>query len=279
MSTADSETAGVGGAEIRWNEAGLVPAVVQHHETGQVLMLGWMNREALRCTVETGEVHFWSRRRAALWKKGETSGNFLSLRSICTDCDRDALLVRAAPAGPTCHTGVVSCFFEPLEPTPPGGPPDSEPDSAPPDPAGPTGNADGRTEGAPAGLGAVLDRLAGIVAERAEERPDGSYTAALLAAGVGRAAQKVGEEGVETALAAAAGTEEELVGEAADLLYHVLVALRSRGVAPDRVGAELQRRFPSAEPKNANEPKNGSKPNNGSEPETVSGADSEPNPA
>ena len=269
--TADSETAGAAAAEIRWNEAGLAPAVVQHHRTGQVLMLGWMNREALHRTVETGEVHFWSRRRAALWKKGETSGNFLALRSIRTDCDRDALLVRADPAGPTCHTGVVSCFFEPLEAAPTGDPPDSEPgsrpDSAPPGSAGPRGNADGRTEGAPAGLGAVLDRLAGIVAERAEERPEGSYTAALLAAGVGRTAQKVGEEGVETALAAAAGSEEELVGEAADLLYHLLVALRSRGVPPGRVAAELQRRFPPA------------KPENGDEPETVSGPDSEPNPA
>lgn len=225
MSAGDDAAAG-----IRWNEAGLAPAVVQHHASGQVLMLGWMNREALRRTLESGAVHFWSRRRKALWKKGETSGNTLALRSIRTDCDRDALLVRADPAGPTCHTGAESCFFEPV--------------------AG--GEADGgdRT-GAPGddseagGFGAVLDRLAAIVERRAEERPEGSYTASLLAAGPGRAAQKVGEEGVETALAAAAGSEEELVGEAADLLYHLLVALRSRGVAPDRVGAELERRFPS----------------------------------
>ena len=223
-------TADAAAPEIRWNEAGLAPAVVQHHATGQVLMLGWMNREALRRTLESGAVHFWSRRRREIWRKGETSGNTLALRSIRADCDRDALLVRADPAGPTCHTGAVSCFFEPVaggEAT--GG-------------DGPGATGDGLTE---AGFGAVLDRLAEIVERRAEERPEGSYTASLLAAGPGRAAQKVGEEGVETALAAAAGSEEELVGEAADLLYHLLVALRSRGVAPDRVGAALERRFPS----------------------------------
>lgn len=212
--------------EIRWNEAGLAPAVVQHHATGQVLMLGWMNREALRRTLESGAVHFWSRRRQEIWRKGETSGNTLALRSIRTDCDRDALLVRADPAGPTCHTGAVSCFFEPV----PGG--------------GSDGGDRPEAPGGTARFGAVLDRLAAIVERRAEERPEGSYTASLLAAGPGRAAQKVGEEGVETALAAAAGSEEELVGEAADLLYHLLVALRSRGVPPDRVGAELERRFP-----------------------------------
>ena len=220
-------TADAAAPEIRWNEAGLAPAVVQHHATGQVLMLGWMNREALRRTLESGAVHFWSRRRREIWRKGETSGNTLALRSIRTDCDRDALLVRAAPAGPTCHTGAVSCFFEPVA----GGGPDG-------------GDRPEEPDGA-ARFGAVLDRLAAIVERRAEERPEGSYTASLLAAGPGRAAQKVGEEGVETALAAAAGSEEELVGEAADLLYHLLVALRSRGVAPARVGAALERRFPS----------------------------------
>lgn len=267
--TADGETAGAAAAEIRWNEAGLAPAVVQHHRTGQVLMLGWMNPEALRRTLESGAVHFWSRRRKALWKKGETSGNLLALRSIRTDCDRDALLLRADPAGPTCHTGAVSCFFEPVGGATPAG---KDSAGSPTDPAGPVASGVG-------GLGAVLDHLAGIVAARAEERPEGSYTAALLAAGVGRAAQKVGEEGVETALAAAAGTEEELVGEAADLLYHLLVALRSRGVPPIRVAAELQRRFPPAKPENGAEPENGKTPANGNEPETVSGPDSEPNPA
>lgn len=237
-------------AGIRWNEAGLAPAVVQHHATGQVLMLGWMNREALRRTVESGAVHFWSRRRQEIWRKGETSGNTLALRSLRTDCDRDAILVRADPAGPTCHTGAVSCFFEPVA----GGEA--------------SGGGDGpEATGGAARFGAVLDRLAAIVERRAEERPEGSYTASLLAAGPPRAAQKVGEEGVETALAAAAGSEEELVGEAADLLYHLLVALRSRGVPPGRVGAELERRFPSG-PGETARPRDESPP-----------PDADPNPA
>jgi len=212
------------GGAIRWNEAGLAPAVVQHRRTGRVLMLGWMNAEALERTLATGEVHFFSRRRKALWKKGETSGNTLRLRRLRTDCDRDALLVEADPAGPTCHTGEESCFFEAL-----------------------FGDGDrGGAEGEPApGLAAALTRLAAIVDDRAERRPEDSYTARLLAAGAARIAQKVGEEGVETALAAAAGTEEEVVGEAADLLYHLLVLLKSRGVPPDRVGGELARRFPA----------------------------------
>ena len=223
------------GGAIRWNEAGLAPAVVQHRRTGRVLMLGWMNREALERTLSSGEVHFFSRRRGALWKKGETSGNTLRLRSVRTDCDRDALLVEADPAGPTCHTGEESCFFEALT----GGGYESGRDS------GHDGGEDGGPEGKPApGLAAALTRLAALVDDRAARRPEDSYTARLLAAGAARAAQKVGEEGVETALAAAAGTEEEVVSEAADLLYHLLVLLKSRGVPPDRVGEELARRFP-----------------------------------
>lgn len=210
---------GLAGGAIRWNEAGLAPAVVQHCRTGKVLMLGWMNAEALERTLSSGEVHFFSRRRGALWKKGETSGNFLRLRSLRTDCDRDALLVEADPAGPTCHTGEESCFFEALF-------------------------EGGAGEKRTPGLAAVLTRLAAVVDERAGRRPEDSYTARLLAAGAARIAQKVGEEGVETALAAAAGTEEEVTSEAADLLYHLLVLLKSRGIAPDRVGAELARRFP-----------------------------------
>ncbi len=198
--------------DVRWNEAGLAPAVIQDAGTGRVLMLGWMNAEALVRTLETGRVHFWSRSRRTLWKKGETSGNELRLRSLALDCDRDALLVRADPAGPTCHTGATSCFF--------------------------------RGEGAD-GFGEVLGELARIVEERAKERPEGSYTARLLEAGVLRTAQKVGEEGVETALAGAADDDGALVSEAADLLYHLLVLLRARDVAPEQVSEELRRRFPA----------------------------------
>lgn len=237
------ETAALGreaaAGAIRWNEAGLAPAVVQHRRTGRVLMLGWMNREALERTLSSGEVHFFSRRRGALWKKGETSGNILRLRSIRTDCDRDALLVEADPAGPTCHTGEESCFFEALTGDGDDGGHDRGHDG------GHDRGDDGGPEGKPApGLAAALTRLAALVDDRAARRPGDSYTARLLAAGAARAAQKVGEEGVETALAAAAGTEEEVASEAADLLYHLLVLLKSRGVPPDRVGEELARRFP-----------------------------------
>lgn len=202
---------------IRWNEAGLAPAIVQDASTGQVRMLGWMNREALELTIATGKVHFFSRSRNELWRKGETSGNELGLVSLGADCDADALLVRAEPAGPTCHTGEVTCFFQPL-----------------------AGEAEEPT------LAEVLGRLARIIEDRAATRPEDSYTARLLAAGTRRAAQKVGEEGVETALAGAAGSDAELVDEAADLLYHLLVLFRSREVPPARLAAELARRFPGS---------------------------------
>ena len=206
---------------LRWNADGLVAAVVQDAVSGRVLMLGWMNAEALERTTSTGRVHFFSRRRRTLWRKGETSGNELRLRSLTADCDGDAVLVRAEPAGPTCHTGRTSCFFEEL-----GGAPDA-------------------CEAAE--LGPVLAALTRIVTERARTRPAGSGTARLLDAGVRRVAQKVGEEGVEVALAAAAGSDREVVDEAADLLYHLLVLLEARNIPPGRVAAELQRRFPAGD--------------------------------
>ncbi len=210
--------------QIRWNEAGLVPAVVQDAVSGRVLMLGWMNDEALARTIESGRVHFWSRSRQALWKKGETSGNELHLRSLAIDCDGDALLVHADPAGPTCHTGQTSCFFEPLE----GG------KSTPP-------------AAAVSELGPALGELTRIVRERAASRPEGSYTAALLQAGTRRIAQKVGEEGVEVALAAAAGSKSEVVNESVDLLYHLLVLLENLEIDGREVAAEVTRRFPPRE--------------------------------
>lgn len=199
---------------IQWNEAGLAPAIIQDASTGRIRMLGWMNREALDLTIRSGVVHFFSRSRQTLWRKGETSGNELGLVSLATDCDRDALLVRAEPIGPTCHTGETSCFFRPL--------------------AG--------EEGADPALDGALGELARVIRDRARERPEGSWTTHLLDAGPKRAAQKVGEEGVEVALAGAAGTDRELVDEAADLLYHLLVLFESRGVPPGRIAAELARR-------------------------------------
>lgn len=200
-------------------DTGLVAAIVQSAADRSVLMLGWMNREALDATLDSGRVTFYSRSREELWEKGATSGNWLELRSIRADCDRDALLVTAHPHGPTCHTGRASCFD------------DSEGD-------GPAGNT-------AAEFGQTLVRLEGRIAERAIERPTGSYTASLLDAGRERIAQKVGEEAVETIVAALQGEDvrlERLAEESADLLYHLLVLWRAAGLDSESVAAELRRR-------------------------------------
>lgn len=184
---------------------GLLPAVVQDIADGVVLMVGWMDRDALRETLRRGRVVFWSRSRQALWEKGETSGHSLTLRGVAIDCDRDTLLVSAEPAGPVCHTGTATCFGE-------------------------------RT---PSGTLAALERT---LVERLAEGSATSYTARLAAAGVPRIAQKVGEEGVETALAAVSGDRAALIGESADLLYHLLVLLRVSGASLRDVEQELARR-------------------------------------
>ena len=183
---------------------GLLPAIVQDAFDGRVLMLGYMNAEALRVTAETGKVTFWSRSQEALWTKGETSGNTLNFVEAALDCDRDCLLVQAHPAGPTCHTGAPTCFDTPDEAQHGGTRPGPRPDLA------------------------FLAELERVIRERDRLRPEGSYTTKLLEDGVKRIAQKVGEEGVETALAAAAGDTDELLEEASDLLYHLFVLLRSR---------------------------------------------------
>ena len=175
--------------------AGLVPAIVQHADTGVVLMLGYMDAEAVKTTQDKGLVTFFSRSKNRLWTKGETSGNTLALVSIAVDCDRDALLVRARPAGPTCHMGTQSCF--------------------------------GEMPGPEIGF---LGALQTIVDQRAAADPSGSYTARLLAKGVLKCAQKVGEEGVEVALAATAEDDAALLGESADLIFHLLVTLKARGL-------------------------------------------------
>ncbi len=198
--------------ELRFDDRGLIPVVVQDVGSGAVLMLAYANREAVELTLETGQAHFWSRSRQALWRKGETSGNTLAVVEVTLDCDGDALLVRARPAGPTCHRGTRSCF---------------EPNAA-------------RLE---------LGWLASVLESRRGADPETSYTARLLAKGIERIAQKVGEEGVETAIAAvsasAHGGEDRrkaLVGEGADLLYHLLVLLEASGVDPTEIGDELIRR-------------------------------------
>lgn len=180
---------------LAWEKMdGLLPAVVQDADTGQLLMLGYMNRAALAATLSSGKATFWSRSKQRLWQKGETSGNVLAVRSVTPDCDGDALLVQAVPAGPACHRGTTSCF------------------------------GDGEAEGA-----GFLAALARIVAERGATDPKESYTARLLAEGPQRIAQKVGEEGVELALAAVGRDTAGCVEETADLLYHLTVLMEARG--------------------------------------------------
>ena len=197
---------------LDWDKGGgLLPAIVQDADSLRVLMLGYMDRAALAATREKGLVTFFSRGKGRLWTKGETSGHALELVSVDADCDADALLVLARPRGPTCHLQRESCFADA-----PGGAP------------APDASEDGHTDGDAAG--AVLARLDALIASREAVRPEGSYTTRLFEGGVRRIAQKVGEEGVETALAAVAEEDAALVGEAADLAYHLLVLLRARGL-------------------------------------------------
>jgi phosphoribosyl-AMP cyclohydrolase / phosphoribosyl-ATP pyrophosphohydrolase len=196
---------------LDWNKsAGLLPAVIQDASTEAVLMVGYMNREALQETLSRRRVVFFSRTRERLWEKGETSGNTLELVSVTADCDSDALLVRVHPQGPTCHRNTPTCFGD-------GAAPRSE------------------------GLG-FLAQLETVIASRIAQNTEGSYTARLYSQGVKRMAQKVGEEGVEVALAAQGADTAELVSEAADLVFHLALLLRSRDLSLDAVGAELAAR-------------------------------------
>jgi phosphoribosyl-ATP pyrophosphohydrolase/phosphoribosyl-AMP cyclohydrolase len=199
---------------IDWDKgAGLVPAIVQHADSGEVLMLGYMNREALRATLETGRVVFFSRSKQRLWQKGESSGHGLELRSARLDCDRDTLLLSALPQGPVCHTGTATCFGdEPL---------------------------------AAASRLAFLPQLERLIAERIAAGSEDSYTARLYQSGVRRIAQKLGEEGLEVALAACLEDDEALRGECADLLYHLLVLLRARSLSLDQIVETLRARHES----------------------------------
>ena len=196
---------------LAWERSnGLLPAIVQHATTGAVLMLAYMNREALRATLDRQRAVFYSRSRQQLWEKGATSGNTLQVLDVRQDCDGDTLLISAVPAGPVCHTGTTTCF--------------------------------GDESASDAERLAFLAQLEQIIAERIAESPEGSYTAALYARGVRRMAQKVGEEGLEVALAAAGEPDAQLIGEAADLLYHLLVLLRGRQLRLQDVITELRER-------------------------------------
>jgi phosphoribosyl-ATP pyrophosphohydrolase/phosphoribosyl-AMP cyclohydrolase len=179
---------------LAWDKQdGLLPVVVQDADTRRVLMVGYMNREALQVTLDSGNVTFFSRSKQRLWTKGESSGHVLEMTAIEADCDRDTLLVQARPRGPTCHLGTTSCF--------------------------------------PSAPGDVLGALQALIRARDAERPPGSYTTQLFESGIKRIAQKVGEEGLETALAAVVEEDGPLLGEAADLLYHLVVLLQARGLS------------------------------------------------
>jgi len=203
---------------VRFGADGLVPVVTQESRTGDILMLAYADRNALDRTISTGFAHYFSRSRGTSWLKGETSGHVQRVVEIRLDCDGDTVLYRAEQEGPACHTGTRTCFSAVISGDP----------------------AAGATTEDPGGH--LLSRLASTIAARAAQRPEGSYTAKLLADGVGRVSQKFGEEAVEVVVAANSEDDERLASEAADLLYHLLVLLQARGVPLNAVWRELERR-------------------------------------
>ena len=203
---------------LKFDERGLVPAIVQDAATKEVLMLAYMNAESLRRTVETNETWFWSRSRKELWHKGATSGNTQRVIDIRSDCDGDTLLIRVEAAGPACHTGARTCF-------------QNEGDA-------PKQSFDDSTEG----LGSLLDGLYSLIATRKAERPEGSYTTKLFDDGLKRILAKVDEESQETIVAGREESDQRLVEETSDLLYHLLVLLVQRGVTLDQIRDELAKR-------------------------------------
>jgi len=203
--------------EIRFDEHGLVAAVVQDVQTSEVLTLAYMNEESLRRTIETGETWFWSRSRAQLWHKGETSGNTQRVVSVTVDCDGDALRILVLPNGPACHKGEMSCFHNLIHETP----------------------IEQRRD---ASVGDVLDELYSVIESRKRELPEGSYTAYLFQQGLDKMLKKLGEESSETIIAAKNEDRDALVRESCDLLYHLLVLLAEREVSLAEVRDELSRR-------------------------------------
>ena len=204
-------------SEVRFGADGLVPVIAQESRSGNVLMVAYANREALERTATTGQAHYYSRSRNGLWRKGEASGHVQSVREIRLDCDADAVLYRVEQTGPACHTGTATCFARAVGPD---GLPLAEEDPG----------------------GHLLTRLATVVADRARQRPEGSYTVRLLDKGIPGISQKVGEEAVEVVVAANTEDDERLASEAADLLYHLLVLLQARGVPLDAVWRQLEQR-------------------------------------
>lgn len=204
--------------QMKWSADGLVPAIVQDHQSKEVLMLAYMNRESLAKSVQTGETWFWSRSRGELWNKGATSGHKQRIQSMAYDCDGDALLVRVAQAGPACHTGSYSCFFNDV----------------------PVSGAEAHAPSEDR-FGA-LGRLESIIAKRYAERPEGSYTSYLFEKGVDKILKKIGEESAETIIAAKNQDNNELRMEASDLIFHLMVLLRERGLPFDELLREIDER-------------------------------------
>jgi phosphoribosyl-ATP pyrophosphohydrolase/phosphoribosyl-AMP cyclohydrolase len=202
--------------DIAFGPDGLVPAIAQDADTGEVLMLAWMNREALAKTVETGRVHYYSRSRARLWLKGETSGHFQSVREILRDCDSDALLLKIDQTGAACHTGSRTCFYRDVEGAP--------------------------ASGGPRGASDVLAGLQRVIEDRRANPREGSYTNYLFEKGIDKMLKKVGEESAEIIIAAKNPSESDLVAEIADMMFHVSVVMAERGVSWRDVCAELERR-------------------------------------
>jgi phosphoribosyl-ATP pyrophosphohydrolase/phosphoribosyl-AMP cyclohydrolase len=213
--------------ELKWGGDGLIPAVVQETETGEVLMVAWMDREALAKTLETGLGHFWSRSRRELWRKGETSGHTQHVDGVYADCDRDTLLVQAHQDGVACHTGARTCFFTRLE-------------------DGTLAQAVGTQAVGPRASGAgpaMLEVLERVLQSRRVERPSGSYTAGLFERGEAQICRKIGEEATEVVTAALGGEgDARVVSEVADLWFHTMVLLASRGIPLRRIFEELARR-------------------------------------
>lgn len=230
-------------AELKWQDDGLIPAVVQETETGEVLMVAWMDRQALEATRQTGLAHFWSRSRQALWQKGEGSGHIQHVDGLVADCDRDTLLLQVHQEGVACHTGARSCFFAALSIT-----------------ADPGSQARARDQGAaraPGGAAgpAVLEVVERIVQSRRVTRPPGSYVASLFEKGEAHICRKIGEEATEVVTAALGGEgDERVVSEVADLWFHTMVLLGGRGIPLRRVFKELASRAADPEAGEADKP-------------------------
>ncbi|SNS63177.1 phosphoribosyl-ATP pyrophosphatase /phosphoribosyl-AMP cyclohydrolase [Anaerovirgula multivorans] len=201
--------------DLKFDEKGLIPAIVQDDTTKEVLMLAYMNEASLKKTLETGETWFWSRSRKELWHKGETSGHIQRVKHISYDCDGDTLLIQVLQKGAACHTGEKSCFFNPLY---------------------------GEKEEGKVGS-EILEKLYGIIANRKENPKEGSYTNYLFDKGIDKMLKKVGEETAEVIIAAKNPGKEELVYETSDLFYHLLVLLREKDIAPEEIFIELNKRF------------------------------------